>query len=99
MNPGTLCPQCQALRARPDVAWFGEVPYQMHRIAQAVAQSDLFVAIGTLAAVYPAAGLVELALRQTLEINLDPPARANAFDAHRFGPATEVVPDWVATLI
>ncbi|WP_400082850.1 NAD-dependent deacylase [Yoonia sp. R78084] len=98
MSPQDPCPACSAKATRPDVVWFGEIPYHMDAIAQAVATADLFVAIGTSAEVYPAAGLVELAQGQTLEINLEPSARANAFDAHRFGPATQVVPAWVAEL-
>jgi NAD-dependent deacetylase len=98
MSPQDSCPACAAKATRPDVVWFGEIPYHMDAIAQAVATADLFVAIGTSAEVYPAAGLVELAQGQTLEINLEPSARANAFDAHRFGPATQVVPAWVAEL-
>lgn len=99
MAPTDPCPICAAPATRPDIVWFGEVPYQMDTIAQAVAEADLFVAIGTSAEVYPAAGLVELAQGETLEINLEPSARANAFDSHRFGPATEVVPAWVADVL
>ncbi len=98
MSPNDHCPSCGATATRPDIVWFGEVPYDMDAISAAVATCDLFVAIGTSAEVYPAAGLVELAGRQTLEINLAPSARANAFDDHRFGPASEVVPAWVAEL-
>jgi NAD-dependent deacetylase len=98
MHPQDPCPACKAKATRPDVVWFGEIPYHMDVIAQAVATADLFVAIGTSAEVYPAAGLVELAQGQTLEINLEPSARANAFDDHHFGPATQVVPAWVADL-
>jgi NAD-dependent deacetylase len=98
MGPVDACPTCAAPSTRPDIVWFGEIPYQMDAIAQAVAEADLFVAIGTSAEVYPAAGLVELAQGDTLEINLAPSAQANAFDAHQFGPATKVVPAWAATL-
>ncbi|MCK0095517.1 NAD-dependent deacylase [Yoonia sp. F2084L] len=98
MDPADACPSCGQAATRPDIVWFGEVPYAMDTIMDAVGTADLFVAIGTSAEVYPAAGLVELAKGQTLEINLEPSARANAFDDHLFGPATKVVPAWVATL-
>ncbi|MFN7158956.1 MAG: NAD-dependent deacylase, partial [Erythrobacter cryptus] len=39
------CPVCQARALRPDVVWFGEMPYQMGRIYQALAACDLFVSI------------------------------------------------------
>lgn len=93
------CPNCAAHATRPDVVWFGEVPYYMDQITNAVAASDLFVAIGTSAEVYPAAGLVEVSKGDTLEINLAPSARANRFGARRFGPATKVVPDWVQEML
>ena len=99
MAPQDPCPDCAAPATRPDVVWFGEIPYHMDRITAAVAGCDLFVAIGTSAEVYPAAGLVELARGDTLEINLAPSARTNAFDARRFGPATEVVPFWVEEVL
>lgn len=98
MAPQDPCPHCAAPAIRPDVVWFGEIPYHMDRITAAVVRSDLFVAIGTSAEVYPAAGLVELARGDTMEINLSPSVRANAFDVRRFGPATQIVPDWVAEL-
>ena len=98
MHPADPCPGCAAPATRPDVVWFGEMPYEMDRISDLVAASDLFVAIGTSAEVYPAAGLVELARGETLEMNLEPSARANSFDQHRFGPATEIVPAWVSEL-
>lgn len=98
MAPSDPCPACGLTATRPDIVWFGEVPYAMDRITEVVAAADLFVAIDTSAEVYPAAGLVELTKGQTLEINLEPSARANAFDDHLFGPATDVLPAWAATL-
>ncbi|MDP9086770.1 MAG: NAD-dependent deacylase, partial [Pseudomonadota bacterium] len=50
------CPSCHATDAvRPDIVWFGEMPYEMERIEQALRAADLFVSIGTSGAVYPAA--------------------------------------------
>ncbi len=95
MSPNDPCPYCTAPATRPDVVWFGEIPYAMDTITLAAQEADLFVAIGTSAEVYPAAGIVELTRSDTLELNLEPSARANAFDTHRFGPATEIVPAWV----
>ncbi len=98
MDPTAPCPRCATPATRPDVVWFGEIPYQMDRISALVTASDIFAAIGTSAEVYPAAGLVELAGGETLELNLEPSARANSFDRRRFGPATEIVPEWVVEL-
>lgn len=62
---------------RPDIVWFGEMPYHMARIEAALAAADVFVAIGTSGVVYPAAGFAEIARHnrrdcQTIEINPAP---------------------------
>ncbi|SDY77834.1 NAD-dependent deacetylase [Jannaschia faecimaris] len=100
MDSEAPCPACRTTAIRPDVVWFGEIPYHMDRIEKALAQADLFVSIGTSGTVYPAAGFVDLARRggaRTLELNLV--ASGGAFDAVREGPATKVVPDWVAEMM
>jgi len=102
MHAEDACPECGARATRPDVVWFGEMPYHMERIAAKLAAADLFVAIGTSGSVYPAAGFVAEARAtgaRTLELNLAPSDNAGAFDEVRLGPATEVVPAWVADLI
>ncbi len=71
---GPACPGCGAAALRPDIVWFGEVPYRMDEIETALIGADLFVSIGTSGAVYPAAGFVQLAAAfgaRTLELNLD----------------------------
>ena len=93
------CPACAAPRTRPDVVWFGEIPYHMEDILVRVADCDLFAAIGTSGTVYPAAGFGALAQEagaRTVEINLDP---SGALDETRAGPATVAVPDWVDGLL
>ena len=98
MAPGTECDGCRAPALRPDIVFFGEMPYQMARIERAIAQADLFVSIGTAGAVYPAAGFVRTAAHhgaQTLELNLDPSAGSVYFGATRQGPTSVLVPAWV----
>lgn len=99
----TLCPACQTQGGpRPDIVWFGEMPYQMDRIEHALQSCDLFVSIGTSGAVYPAAGFVQLAHAygaQTLELNLEPSQGSSFFTETRHGPATQLVPDWVSSLL
>lgn len=88
--------------ARPDVVWFGEVPYHMDRVGAALMSADLFVAIGTSGVVYPAAGFVRIAREagaDTLELNLEASERASDFARSQFGPATQVVPDWVSDVL
>lgn len=102
LEPGSECPGCGARALRPDIVWFGEVPYHMERIEAALFEADLFVAIGTSGEVYPAAGFVEAAREMgiaTLELNLEPGAGSHLFAEHRYGPASEVVPAWVNSLL
>ncbi len=102
MAAGDPCPACAAPAARPDIVWFGEMPYQMERIFEAISRADIFAAIGTSGNVYPAAGFVAEAARigaQTIEINLEPSAVGSQFDDALLGPATQTVPDWVAQIL
>ena len=94
------CPACANLSLRPDVVWFGEMPYGMDEIHGALFDCDLFVSIGTSGVVYPAAGFVDYAIAggsDTLELNLERAGNSD-FRVHRQGPATELVPAWVAEL-
>ncbi|WP_284126496.1 NAD-dependent deacylase [Parerythrobacter aestuarii] len=96
------CPVCQAPTLRPDVVWFGEMPYQMERIYRAIREADLFVSIGTSGAVYPAAGFVRDARDlgvQTLELNLERSEGSHWFHESRQGRAGELVPAWVEELL
>jgi NAD-dependent deacetylase len=96
------CPACGARQLRPDVVWFGEMPYRMDEIYTAIRHCDLFVSIGTSGAVYPAAGLVRQARdlgAQTLELNLEPSKGSAWFQRSRLGAATELVPEWVAEIL
>jgi NAD-dependent deacetylase len=102
LPPGTECPNCGTPALRPDIVFFGEMPYQMERIEQALARADLFVSIGTSGAVYPAAGFVQTARYHraaTLELNLDPSEGSLWFDESRMGPAGTLVPAWVDELL
>ncbi len=96
------CPVCRAPTLRPDVVWFGEMPYEMGRIYQALEACDLFVSIGTSGAVYPAAGFVAEARgngAKTLELNLEPSEGSRLFHETRLGPASVVVPAWVEEVL
>ena len=93
---------CEHAALRPDIVFFGEMPYQMERIDAALARADLFVSIGTSGAVYPAAGFVQQARHHgawTLELNLEPSAGSFLFSETRQGPATELVPAWVQEVL
>lgn len=102
MPPGTVCASCRAPAMRPDIVFFGEMPYEMDVIERALARADLFVSIGTSGAVYPAAGFVQTARYHgaaTLEMNLDRSEGSGWFAESRRGPAGELVPAWVDGLL
>lgn len=102
MPLGETCARCNAAALRPDIVFFGEMPYHMDTIERALARADLFVSIGTSGAVYPAAGFVQTARyhgAQTLEINLDPSEGSGWFAESRRGPAGELVPTWANEMI
>ena len=107
-HTGTLgdrpaCKNCGVSgHVRPDIVWFGEMPYRMDEIEMALAACDLFVSVGTSGAVYPAAGFVQTARHhgaQTLEMNLDPSEGSVLFHESRMGKAGELVPEWVDRLL
>ncbi len=96
------CPVCGEQALRPDVVWFGEMPYRMDEIYAALREADLFVSIGTSGAVYPAAGFVRDARElgaSTLELNLERSQGSAWFDETRLGPASELVPAWVEEIL
>ena len=103
MGEEARCPTCHAQgHVRPDIVWFGEMPYEMDRIVDALRRCDLFVSIGTSGAVYPAAGFVQTARycgAKTLEINLEPSLGSYLFDESRTGRAGEMVPPFVEELL
>ena len=99
---GPPCPACGEAALRPDIVWFGEMPYGMDEIFAALARADLFVSIGTSGAVYPAAGFVQQAKSaraRTLELNLERSQGSAWFDETRLGPASELVPAWVEEML
>lgn len=89
------CAACgRAGGLRPDVVWFGEMPYFMDEIGEALLACDVFVAIGTSGNVYPAAGFVRQARAvgaECVEINLEPSAGEHLFHRGVYGRATEEV--------
>ena len=88
---------------RPHVVWFGEMPFDMDRIYAALAECALFISIGTSGNVYPAAGFVqEVRMKgdaHTVELNLEPSEGATLFAETIYGPATEIVPAFIDTVL
>lgn len=103
LGDGPGCPECAISgKLRPDIVWFGEMPYGMERIDRALMDADLFVSIGTSGAVYPAAGFVQTARHcgaRTLEMNLEPSLGSYFFHETRIGKAGELVPAWAEEML
>ncbi len=104
MGAASVCPACGRDGAlRVHVVWFGEMPFEMDRIYEALTTCDLFVSIGTSGSVYPAAGLVQEARlggrAHTVELNLEPSEGAGLFHEARHGPASELVPAFVEEVL
>lgn len=102
MHPSDPCPACGNARTRPDVVWFGEIPYHMEAIADAIESAEIFAAIGTSGQVWPAAGFAATARQagaHCVELNTEASDISDTFNEHRLGPATEIVPDWVRNVL
>ncbi len=103
LSTSSQCPSCGEKGClRPDVVWFGEMPYHMEEIVTALENCDLFISIGTSGTVYPAAGFVEQARQNgahAVELNLEPSDGTSSFNEHFHGPATEIVPKYVERLL
>ena len=95
------CGSCGWESLRPDVVWFGEMPYQMEAIESAVERCTHFLAIGTSGLVWPAAGLLATARSlgaRTWVQSLEPPENLHPSDRFLQGRAAEVVPVLIGEL-
>lgn len=103
LTADSLCPLCGAThRLRPNIVWFGEMPFMMDDIDDAISNCALFVSIGTSGNVYPAAGFVQRANQvgaRTIELNLEPSRTYTQFAEGRIGAATEIVPKFIEELL
>jgi len=97
------CPACGGM-LRPDVVWFGEaIPAAALEAAQQAAERcDVFLSIGTSSLVYPAAGLMEIALRNDailVEINPSQTPVTKLAEFALTGSAGEILPQLSAALL
>ncbi len=97
----THCRCCRSPgNLRPHIVWFGEMPFQMNKINQALENCDVFVAIGTSGNVYPASGFYQTAkIRRahTTELNLE--RTGSGFDECIIGSASDIVPTYFEKLL
>ena len=95
------CPGCQQKNClRPDIVWFGELPYFMDQVYEKIADCQLFIAVGTSGNVHPAAAFSQHAINaHKIEVNLQPSLVAASFDEVIVGPATEKIPELVNAIL
>ncbi|MCP5023961.1 MAG: NAD-dependent deacylase [bacterium] len=96
------CPKCEDPSLRPDIVWFGEMPYKLEAIENAMFEVTHFLACGTSGAVYPASGLLSTARSvgaQTFVNALDAPENLGSRDVFLQGSASSVLPRWVAEFL
>lgn len=97
-----LPPRCECgSLLRPDVVWFGEALSMgdLERAAQAAAESDLLLVIGTSAQVFPAAGIAYQAGGITVEVNPEETAYSRHADFAIARPAAEAIPEIVDAIV
>ncbi|TNE61694.1 MAG: NAD-dependent protein deacylase [Alphaproteobacteria bacterium] len=104
IEDGSGCADCGTIgMLRPHIVWFGEMPFYMEEIVDALRGCDLFLSIGTSGHVYPAAGFVAevraQGLAHTVELNMEPSQGASYFAECRHGPAGSLVPGFVSELL
>lgn len=89
-----ICPKCGGA-LRPDIIWFGELPYQIQKIKGLLQNCDVFLIVGTSGVVYPAAGFVMTAKylgAKTIAVNLDQTENHEFIDEFHQGKAGEILP-------
>jgi len=95
------CTECSGF-FRPDIVWFGEMPYHLDEIMEKLQQCTFFLVIGTSGVVYPAAQFLMIAKQRgarTIGVNLEPPENRSFLDEFHQGKAGEMVPKLVSKWI
>ncbi len=101
-SPELKCKFCNHNSVRPDIVFFGEMPYHMEQINAHLITCDLFAAIGTSGVVYPAAGFAMTASSSgalAVEFNLEPSYVKSSFQKACYGKASVTVPAFVDRLL
>jgi NAD-dependent deacetylase len=97
VNPDSSCQSCGTKGTlRPDIVWFGEMPFHMDHIEELLLECDLFICIGTSGQVYPAASFIDFAKEGkecvAIEINKEETQITPKFDYFLQGNASDQVP-------
>ncbi len=80
---------------RPDIVWFGEIPYCMDEIYRILEKTEILLVVGTSGSVYPAAQFlmhVRYSGGYAIGVNLDKPDNFGFFNEFHQGKAGELLP-------
>jgi len=104
VNLNIAIPSCYTCGGylRPDIVWFGEIPYFMEKINNIMRNIDYFMVIGTSGVVYPAAQFLPIALMsgaETIGINLEAPANDQYLNSFFKGRSGKILPGLIDTWI
>ncbi|MCL2065539.1 MAG: NAD-dependent deacylase [Candidatus Cloacimonetes bacterium] len=95
LNPDIpICSACGKM-LRPDIVWFGEMPYRMNEIYKALDKATVFMTIGTSGNVYPAANFIAYVRNRgarTIGVNLEKPENMAYIDEFFQGKAGDILP-------
>ncbi len=95
-----FCTECGGT-LRPDIVWFGEMPYFLEEIDAALKTADFFMVIGTSGVVYPAAQFLNMAKyygAKTIGVNLAPPDNMRYLDEFHQGKSGVILPELIPIL-
>ncbi len=104
LSSGTRCRACGEIGGmRPHIVWFGEFPFEMDTIMNALKRVDLFLCIGTSGVVYPAAGFAQTAAQnrscRLVEFNIESTEISRQFRERVIGPVSVELPKFVEQLL
>ncbi|HVO80300.1 MAG TPA: NAD-dependent deacylase [Terriglobales bacterium] len=94
-EPPAELPRCECGgRIRPHICWFGEIPFELDSIFEALERCTLFMAIGTSGVVEPASSFVAHVGRRARAVYLGPeePGNRASFAEVYLGRAGELLP-------
>lgn len=79
---------------RPHICWFGETPFHLDRVFEALSDCTVFLAIGTSGTVEPAASFVSQvpSRARTFYVGPEAPANSALFDDCFLGKSAELLP-------
>jgi NAD-dependent deacetylase len=94
-EPPRELPRCECGgRIRPHICWFGEMPFALDRIYEALDACTMFIAIGTSGVVEPAASFAAYVAgrARTIYVGPEEPANASSFTECYLGKAGVALP-------